>query len=73
MSIREQMADGSLFKKETQIDFVAYEFEVPEDNYFILKDKERKARFEKSQRARQHRAEIRKIKNNRHSRGYSAS
>lgn len=73
MSIREQMAKGVFESTNPQKETVAYvpnEFEVPEENYFILKDKTRSERMEKSNRARQWRKELRSITNNRHRLGY---
>ena len=73
MSIREQMAKGVFEGSTSQQETIAYipnEYEVPEDNYFILKDKTRSERMEKSQRARQWRQELRSINQNRHRLGY---
>ena len=73
MSIREQMANGIFEQTETQKETIYYipnEYEVPEENYFILKDKTRSERMEKSQRARQCRQERRASNQNRHRLGY---
>ena len=43
---------------------------IPEDNYFMLKCKDRLWRMEKSNRARTHRHMIREIKQRRHSLGF---
>ena len=45
------------------------EYEIPEDNMFILKDMSKLNRMVKSQRARAHRAQVREIKLRRHTRG----
>ena len=71
MSIREQMAKGIFSETENQtITCQPIEFEVPEENFFILKDKTRSRRIEQSERARAWRAELRSIKQNRHRLGY---
>lgn len=71
MSIREQMAKGifETTQKETIVT-APNEYEVPEENYFILKDKTRSNRMEKSKRAREWRNELRTINQNRHRLGY---
>ena len=73
MSIREQMANGVFEQTQTQKETIYHipnEYEVPEENYFILKDKTRSERMEKSLRARQWRQELRSINQNRHRLGY---
>lgn len=73
MCIRDQLANGTFEKTETTTQNInIIEFEVPEGNFFILKDKTRGQRMEKSTRAREYRHMLRSIKQHRHSLGYSA-
>lgn len=72
MCIRDQLANGTFEKTETTQNINIAEFEVPEGNFFMLKDKTRGYRMEKSWRAREQRHMLRSIKQNRHRLGYSA-
>lgn len=77
LSIREQLSQGLLIKREVQspkiprktpflgtITSDGYcDYEVKEEDWFITKDNTRSNRMALSAKARQHRKELRKLKN----------
>lgn len=73
MTNREKLANG-IFDEEVQprvlAETVNLEWDIPEDNYFELKDMSRLDRMEKSTRARAWRRKVRNINQKRHQRGY---
>ncbi len=71
MSIREQMAKGNFETEKPKLLVEPVAWEVPEDNPFSLKLKERLDRMCKSTRARTKRKQLRDIKQNRWHTGLS--